>query len=93
MSVGRNVLDDSLTVREWQRLRNLQIAGQNDEAEPFASAALADESPMKDWQRIRNRQVGGELDVYLPSDIKVGRFTVRPKGTYYIGQQDPPRKK
>jgi hypothetical protein len=35
----------------------------------------------------------GELDVHLPSDIKIGKITVRPKGDYCIGQPDSPRRK
>ena len=35
----------------------------------------------------------GELDVHLPTDIKVGRFVIRPAGDYYIGRPDPPRRR
>ena len=36
---------------------------------------------------------GGELDVHLPSDVRIGVVPVARKGTYVIGQPDPPRRK
>jgi hypothetical protein len=59
MPARRSTLDDSLAIGEWQRLRNLPLAGQAAELEPSTSAPLDDDLPMLDWQRVRNRQVGG----------------------------------
>jgi len=35
----------------------------------------------------------GELDIDLSGPVRLGRFTLRPRGTYVIGQKDPPKRK
>lgn len=70
MPTGRKPLDDSLAMEEWQRLRNLQIAG-GDEGGSFAPAALADDLSMQDWRRIRDHQADGAFLGARPMHVAV----------------------